>query len=69
MKTVIQEMYDDAMANREQRLQFYLNIEKIQMKTFALELGVTPELVDKHYAEKYENQGPQTTTVRPDIPE
>lgn len=67
MKTVIEEMYTDAMANREQRLQFYLDLERIQMKTFALELGVAPELIDKHYAEKYENQGPQTTTIRPDI--
>lgn len=69
MKTIIEEMYTDAMNYREMSLSTYLALEKYQMIGFAMELGIPKDVAEQHFNSKYDTTGSKTTTIRPDIPE
>ena len=69
MKTPLEEMYSEVQARNEKSLKYYLDLEREHMISFAMNFGIPREVAEQHFNYKYDEQRPQTTTIRPDIPE
>jgi len=71
MKTPIQEMYDDVMSQKENTLQYYLDLEKEHLISAFMTFDVKPsrEQAELYFNLKYDNKRQETTTIRPDISE
>ena len=69
MRTVIEEMYNDARNHKEMSFENYLTLEWYQMIIFAMELGVPREVAEQHFNQKYDTTRSETTTIFPNIPE
>jgi hypothetical protein len=70
MNTPLQEMYAEVQDRKEKTLQYYLDLEREHLIGFATDFGVPRNVAEQHFNLKYnDSKGPQTTTIRPDIPE
>lgn len=71
MKTPIQQLYDDVMSQKENRLQYYLDLEKEHFISAFMSFDSKPsrQEAELYFNLKYDNKRQETTTIRPDIPE
>ena len=69
MKTPLEEMYSEVLSRNEKGLNYYSQLEREHIISFATDFGIPRNVAEQHFNYKYDEQGPQTTTIRSDIPE